>query len=113
VVLLKSGYNEFRNNKDFNDVEEWKEYSDGLIIKKKINDNGHGKRIRAETGQKLHKEKLKGLRRVITKGPQGQIEEELVDEEGHRLRCLQDYLDKPDQILEYEYQNELIDDENE
>ena len=34
----------------------------------------------------------------------------LIDEEGHRLKCLQEYLDKPGQILEYEYENQLIDD---
>ena len=28
------------------------------------------------------------------------------------MKCLQDYLNKPDQILEYEYENELIDDEH-
>ena len=69
MVILKSGFNEFSNNKNFSDIEEWKEYSSGLIIKKKINDNGYGKRIRAETGQKLHKERLSGIRRVQIKGP--------------------------------------------
>lgn len=28
------------------------------------------------------------------------------------MQCLQDYLNKPDQILEYEYENSLIDDEH-
>jgi hypothetical protein len=58
---LKSGFNEFKNNKNFRDMEEWREYSDGCIIKKKLNDNGYGRRIVAETGQKLHKELLKNL----------------------------------------------------
>ena len=110
VVLLKSGINEFRNNKNFSDVEEWKEYSDGMIIKKKINDNGYGRRIRAETGQKLHREKLKHIRRVSAKGDNGHTEEILLDEEGYRLKSLQEYLDKPNQILEFQYQKELIDD---
>ena len=74
VVLLKSGLNEFRNNKNFSDVEEWKEYSDGTIIKKKINDNGYGRRIRAETGQKLHRERLKNLKRAMMKNENGGVE---------------------------------------
>lgn len=65
TVLLKEGVNEFRNNKNFSDVEEWREYSDGRIIKKKLHDNGHGVKIRAETGQKLHKDRLKLLHRDL------------------------------------------------
>ena len=60
---MKSGFNEFKNNKNFRDIEEWREYSDGCIIKKKLNDNGYGRRIVAETGQKLHKELLKNLQK--------------------------------------------------
>ena len=50
VVLLKSGVNEMRNNKNFFDVEEWSEFSDGRIIKKNYQDNGMGTRVRAEAG---------------------------------------------------------------
>mmetsp|Transcript_15902 Transcript_15902/g.24515 ORF Transcript_15902/g.24515 Transcript_15902/m.24515 type:complete len:113 (+) Transcript_15902:2739-3077(+) len=103
VVLLKSGINEFKNNKGFSDLEEWREYSDGRVVKKKFNDNGYGRRIIGESGQKLHAEKLKKLKRVH--GASGSIEEILVDEDGQKLRSLKDYLDRPDQVLEYEYDN--------
>jgi hypothetical protein len=93
LVVLRSGVNEYRNNRNFYDVEEWREYSDGRLIKKKFNDNGYGRRILAETGKKLHKEKFKSLRRVNIKQSDGDIEEALFDEDGVRLRNLQEYLD--------------------
>ena len=49
-MVLKSGINEFKNNKNLTDIEEWKEYSNGLIIKKKLNDNGYGRKITSEQG---------------------------------------------------------------
>jgi hypothetical protein len=66
-VVIKSGSSEFKNNRNVIDIEEWKEYSDGRIIKKKLNEDGHGKKIRAEKGQKLHKDKLKLLKKGFTK----------------------------------------------
>lgn len=97
VVLLKSGMNEFKNNRGYADIEEWKEFSDGRIIKKKLNDNGQGKKILAETGQKLHKEKMKYLKRQKGKKIEGGIGEDfLMDEDGMQLKSLQEYLDKPD-----------------
>lgn len=41
---------------------------------------------------------------------QGAPEEILLDDEGHRMKCLQEYLDLPEQILEYDYENQLVDD---
>jgi hypothetical protein len=100
--------NEFKNNRKFYDVEEWKEYSDGKIIKKRLNDNGYGKTVRAETGKKLHPDKMKNLRREV--GHKAHLGEYYLNEEGLKLKSLQEYLDKPDQILEYEYLNQIIDD---
>lgn len=88
IVLLKSGVNEFKNNNSFCEVEEWKEYSDGRIIKKKLSDNGNGRRVKSETGQKLHKERLKKLQRANVMNMQGVPEELLLDDEGHRMKCL-------------------------
>ena len=77
-------------------MEEWREYSDGRVVKKKMNDNGFGRKIMGETGKKLHVEKMKKLRRVQGVGPSGSVEEILVDEEGEKLKNLRDYLDRND-----------------
>lgn len=55
VVVLKSGYEEFKNNRNLADYEEWREYSDGRVIRKKVHDNGLGIRVKTEFGQKMHK----------------------------------------------------------
>ena len=100
--------NEFKNNRLFYDIEEWKEFSDGKIIKKKLSDNGYGKKVRAETGKKLHKDKMKNLKRDTSN--KAYMGEYFLNEEGLKLKSLQEYLDKPDTILEYEYLNQIIDD---
>lgn len=112
VVVLKSGYQEFKNNRSLTDLEEWREYSDGRVIRKKVHDNGQGIRVKTEYGQKMHKQQYDKIMKSMSQDkPSGNILDNfLTDEDGSQLLSLQHYLSLPDQALEFEYENRIVDD---
>lgn len=112
VVVLKSGYQEFKNNRNLVDMEEWREYSDGRVVRKKLHDNGYGVRVKTESGQKMHKQQFeKVIKSMSQEKPSGNVLEHfLTDEDGSQLQSLQHYLSLPDQMLEYDYENRIVED---
>ena len=110
--MLKSGYQEFKNNRNLVDMEEWREYSDGRVVRKKLHDNGYGVRVKTECGQKMHKQQFeKIIKSMSQEKPSGNVLENfLTDEDGSQLQSLQHYLSLPDQMLEYDYENRVTED---
>ena len=52
--LIRSGYSEFRNNRQYMYAEKWDEFIDGTQQRKVILDDGYGKRTLKEYGKKLN-----------------------------------------------------------
>ena len=55
---MRSGIVEFRNNRNFLNAEYWEEFYDGTLMKKIVSDNGYGKKVMKQVGQRLDIDKL-------------------------------------------------------
>ena len=51
---MRSGVNDFRNNRNYLYSERWEEYLDGSLSKRSVLDNGYGTRTLKDEGFKLN-----------------------------------------------------------
>ena len=48
--VVQKGFNEYKNNLNFFEAEQWQEMKDGRILKKRLHDDGFGKKTLSEYG---------------------------------------------------------------
>lgn len=60
--LIRSGFSEFRNNRQYLYAEKWDEFIDGTQHKKIILDDGYGRRALKEIGKKLNLDLLEDVK---------------------------------------------------
>lgn len=104
---MRSGIQEFRNNRNFLKSEYWEEFVDGTLMKKIVDDNGYGLKKMIQVGQRLDYEKT------------GKIEKEtdeknyfksFKDEHGNQYFSLKELIEKSEGYLSWKYVNETVDD---
>lgn len=106
--LMRSGINEFRNNRNFLSAEHYEEYYDGSLIKKIVNDNGYGLKKMIQSGQRLDVDKI--ATQVTKKTDDKGFFECFIDTEGNQYNSLKELVEKAPEILSWEYENETVED---
>ena len=62
--MTRSGVQDFRNNKNFMEVEAWEEFDDGTLIRKIVHDDSYGKKVLEKKCVKLDLSKLENVHMV-------------------------------------------------
>ena len=88
-TIIRCGFSEFRNNRQYLYADKWEEFVDGSLHQKIIIDDGHGKRTLQEIAKKLNLALLDNVKL-------------LTDERGYFM-CFMD-----EQKVEYKSLQELI-----
>lgn len=104
--MVRSGVQEFRNNRDFMIVEHFEEFIDGTLIKKIVEDDSYGKKILEKKGMKLNLDKIENVQ--MHTDPTGYFKH-YQDSEGLKYHSLQELIDANKKFLDWEYTNSTID----
>ena len=63
--MLRSGLNDYRNNRNYLWAEQWEEYIDGTLLTKTVLDDGFGCKTLEEKGKKLNLDKMEDVQVVV------------------------------------------------
>lgn len=105
-LLVRSGVQEFRNNRQFMVVEHFEEFIDGTLIKKIVEDDSYGKKILEKRGMKLNLDKIENIEMYTD---QNGYFKHYQDGENLKYHSLQELIDANKKFLEWEYTNSTID----
>lgn len=105
---MRSGINEFRNNRNFLSAEHYEEYYDGSLMKKIVNDNGYGLKKMIQTGQRLDVDKIASD--ICKKTDENGFFQCFIDTEGKQYNSLKELIEKAPEFLSWEYENETLED---
>lgn len=105
--LIRSGFSEYRNNRNYHYGEKWDEYQDGTQHKKIILDDGFGKRTLKELGKKLNDEIMAEVKLCTDENGFFMF---FIDSKKERFSSLQDLIEEYKEDLVWDTCNETVDD---
>lgn len=105
--LMRSGIEEFRNNRNYLSAEYWEEFYDGTLMKKIVNDNGYGTKVMKQIGQRLDIDKIEGIKKITDEKGYFKC---FKDKDGIQYTDIKELIEKSKGYLSWQYENETIED---